>query len=118
MSEKPAENRREFLKKSSAVAGAVAAANLASLSSGAYASGTDTLKIGLVGCGGRGSGAATGAPAGDPNPELVSGAGAVQKNNGDSGGGGKKPGGGRGERGKVQKKNTFVRLCACQHAMD
>src|SRR5947209_1529692 len=45
-------SRREFLRNTSAaVAGGV-------LATGAYAAGTDVLRIGLVGCGGRGTGAA------------------------------------------------------------
>src|SRR3954452_21094133 len=49
-------SRRDFLKGS---AGALTAAALAStlMPSGAYAKGDDTLKIALIGCGGRGSGA-------------------------------------------------------------
>ena len=45
--------RRDFLK-----AGAVALSALPMVSGGVYAQGSDVLKIGLVGCGGRGSGAA------------------------------------------------------------
>ena len=45
--------RRDFLK-----AGAVALSALPIVSGGVYAQGSDVLKIGLVGCGGRGSGAA------------------------------------------------------------
>ncbi|MEM7144918.1 MAG: Gfo/Idh/MocA family oxidoreductase [Verrucomicrobiota bacterium] len=50
--------RRNFIQKSSMSAASVAA--LASgLGQGVYAAGGDELKIGLVGCGGRGSGAAS-----------------------------------------------------------
>lgn len=61
-----ATSRREFLKKSSkvAVAGATAAAIVTpklSLARSAHAFGSDTIKIGLVGCGGRGTGAANNA---------------------------------------------------------
>ena len=45
--------RRDFLE-----AGAVALSALPIVSGGVYAQGSDVLKIGLVGCGGRGSGAA------------------------------------------------------------
>ncbi|MEZ5939929.1 MAG: Gfo/Idh/MocA family oxidoreductase [Planctomycetaceae bacterium] len=48
-------SRRDFLKTSSIAA--VGAAALHSLSAGAYAAGEDTVRIGLVGCGGRGTGA-------------------------------------------------------------
>lgn len=47
-------NRRDFLK-ASAAAGGVAVAN--GLSAGAFAGGGDTIKVGLIGCGGRGKGA-------------------------------------------------------------
>ena len=50
-------SRRDFLKTSS-VAGAGALASLA-LPQGAYAGNDETIKVGLVGCGGRGTGAAT-----------------------------------------------------------
>ena len=113
MSEKPAENRREFLKKSSAVA----AANLASLSSGAYASGTDTLKIGLVGCGGRGSGAAADALNGDPNTELVAVADAFMDRAEASVGRLEKQGG-IGDRVKVKKENMFAGLDAYKNVVD
>lgn len=60
---KPTENtktsRREFIKKGSSmlVAGGVAAGGL-SIARAAHSFGSDTIKIGLVGCGGRGTGAA------------------------------------------------------------
>ena len=47
----PATSRRDFLKTTGAVAGALAAAPLV------HAGGSDRLKIGLIGCGGRGNGA-------------------------------------------------------------
>ena len=53
-----ATNRREFLKSSSmAAVGASMLGGLASLP-GAYAASDDTIKVGLIGCGGRGSEAA------------------------------------------------------------
>jgi myo-inositol 2-dehydrogenase / D-chiro-inositol 1-dehydrogenase len=63
-------SRREFIKKSSVtVAGTAIAANM--MASSVYAAGSDTLKLGLVGCGGRGSGAASNALNADDNVELV-----------------------------------------------
>jgi predicted dehydrogenase len=47
-------NRRDFLKTTAAVGGVALAGNLAT---GAYAGGGDTIKVGLIGCGGRGKGA-------------------------------------------------------------
>src|SRR3954464_8663302 len=51
-------SRRDFLKGS---AGVIAGAALAStlVPRGAYAASDDTIKIALIGCGGRGSGAAS-----------------------------------------------------------
>ena len=64
------ESRRNFIKTSSAVAGAVLAGNLG-IGRSAHAAGSDILKIGLIGCGGRGSGAAGNALNVDKNAKLV-----------------------------------------------
>lgn len=62
-------DRRNFLKSSSlAVAGGTLAAAWASP---AHAAGSDILKVGLIGCGGRGSGAAVNAMRAEPNVQLV-----------------------------------------------
>jgi predicted dehydrogenase len=63
----PGASRREFL--STAAAGA-SLAGLATLAPHVFAAGGDTLKIGLIGCGGRGSGAAAQALHADPNVKL------------------------------------------------
>jgi predicted dehydrogenase len=66
-----AANRREFLKASTAAAiGAGVLGNLSSMA-GAYAAGDDTIKIGLIGCGGRGTGAASQALHTKGNVKLV-----------------------------------------------
>jgi len=64
-------SRRDFLAKSTSaiVAGSVAA-NLG-LTSAVHAAGSDVLRVGLVGCGGRGTGAARQALSADPNVKLV-----------------------------------------------
>ena len=62
-------SRRDFVKTSAAVAGAAAAASLA-FPSGVYAQGSDQIKVGLIGCGGRGSGAALNALNGDPSAKI------------------------------------------------
>ncbi len=49
-------SRRDFLKGTAAVAGAALAANL--IAPKAHAGGADLIRVGLIGCGGRGSGAA------------------------------------------------------------
>jgi len=65
------ESRRSFLKTSTtvAVAGAIAA-NL-TVARSAHAAGSDVLKVGLIGCGGRGTGAAAQALEADPNVKLT-----------------------------------------------
>lgn len=47
----PSANRRNFLKASAAAAGVAATTNFA----GAFAAGNGTIKVGLIGCGGRGT---------------------------------------------------------------
>jgi predicted dehydrogenase len=63
-------SRREFLGLSAVAlsAGLIAGPSIAR---GAHASGSDVLKVGLIGCGGRGSGAAVNALNGDPHAKLV-----------------------------------------------
>jgi myo-inositol 2-dehydrogenase / D-chiro-inositol 1-dehydrogenase len=67
----PGANRRDFLKTGTAAG--VTGALLANFSgvSGVYAGGDETLRVGLVGCGGRGTGAANQALRADPNTKLV-----------------------------------------------
>ncbi len=48
-------SRREFLQSSAALTAGVTA--LSSLPARAFAQGSDQIKVGLIGCGGRGSGA-------------------------------------------------------------
>ena len=61
-------SRRDFLK-TGAVAGGALAANLAMLSN-VHADGMDEIKIGLIGCGGRGKGAADNALHAAPHVKL------------------------------------------------
>lgn len=64
-------SRRSFLKGSTAaVVGGSLAATLGSARM-AHAASDDTLKVGLIGCGGRGSGAAKNATRADDNVKLV-----------------------------------------------
>ena len=62
-------SRRDFLKAGAAAATIPALA--AQFAASAFAAGSDKLKVGVVGCGGRGSGAAVQALSADPNVELV-----------------------------------------------
>ena len=59
-------SRRQFLRATAAVSGSVLA-----LHRGAHAAGSDILKVGLIGCGGRGAGAARNAINADPGVRLV-----------------------------------------------
>lgn len=52
-------NRRDFLKSSTAALGAAVGASTLSIERAAHAASSDLLKVALVGCGGRGSGAAS-----------------------------------------------------------
>jgi len=57
MTEPNGSNRRDFLKTSTAVVGGAVATQVGLLST-AHAAGSDVIKVGLIGCGGRGRGAA------------------------------------------------------------
>ncbi|GAB5520178.1 MAG: Gfo/Idh/MocA family oxidoreductase [Rhodothermales bacterium] len=64
-------NRRDFVKRgSAAVVGGLVASQLP-LSASAYVRGDDTIKIGVIGCGGRGTGAAVQALSTKQNVKLV-----------------------------------------------
>src|SRR5260221_3668321 len=66
----PLTTRREFLKTSALVGGVLAAPAI--LPTSVLGAGkSDTIKVGLIGCGGRGSGAASQALNADPNVELT-----------------------------------------------
>src|SRR5205809_5641221 len=61
-------SRRRFLKQSAAAVSGVMAANLKFTP---HVAGSDLLRVGLIGCGGRGTGAAVQALSADPNCKLV-----------------------------------------------
>ena len=64
-------SRRAFLKKSTTLlAGGALAAGVAKPPM-IYAAGGETLKVGLIGCGGRGNGAAVNAVRADPNVKMT-----------------------------------------------
>lgn len=67
----PATSRRHFLKTSgtAALGGILAAQTSSSLR--VFAAGSDTLRVGLIGCGGRGTGAASNALGADKNVVLT-----------------------------------------------
>jgi myo-inositol 2-dehydrogenase/D-chiro-inositol 1-dehydrogenase len=64
------QNRRDFIKTSSTVAAAMALGGL-SIERSAYAAGSDQIKLALIGCGGRGSGAADQALSTEGDVKLI-----------------------------------------------
>ena len=65
----PRSSRRQFLKSSTAAL--TAALGTVELARSAYAAGGDVLRVGMIGCGGRNSGAAVQALTADPGARLV-----------------------------------------------
>src|SRR2546423_6727291 len=63
--------RRRFLKTGSRAAMMGAVAPYVNIAPKAFAANSETIKVGLIGCGGRGSGAAGQALAADPNVMLT-----------------------------------------------
>jgi predicted dehydrogenase len=63
--------RRTFLQRSGRLAAASALVSTLSVARGAHAAGSDVLRVGLVGCGARGSGAAVNALKADKNAKLT-----------------------------------------------
>src|SRR5438270_5607927 len=67
----PVPSRRDFLKRSSALAtGGAIVASLGALPA-VHAQGSEAVNVALIGCGGRGSGAALNAMKADPNNRLT-----------------------------------------------
>lgn len=62
--------RRDFLK-SSAVAAAAVVSSAPVIAKNAYAEASDTIRVGMIGCGGRNTGAAVEALSADPGARLV-----------------------------------------------
>lgn len=66
----PSVSRRDFLKTSTLAVSATAVGAL-ELSRGAHGAGSDVIKVGMIGCGGRNAGAAAQALTADPGTQLV-----------------------------------------------
>ncbi len=64
-------SRRDFLKASTVAAAGGSALTGLGLASNAHAAGSDVIKVGLIGCGGRGTGAAEQSVTSGPNVKLV-----------------------------------------------
>jgi predicted dehydrogenase len=116
-SDSPSTSRRQFIKTSTATAaGFIAAPAILGTKSSAASPG-DTLRVGLIGCGGRGSEAAMNAMRGDNNAVLTAMADIYEENienklphmlkDEDVGG-----------RIKVEKKNRFVGLDAYKAVLE
>jgi predicted dehydrogenase len=67
MNEQPSPSRRNFLRTAASATAVAFAAPGIIIRQSAFAANTDTLKIGLIGCGGRGTGAAGNALTADSN---------------------------------------------------
>jgi predicted dehydrogenase len=67
----PSSTRRDFLKTSTVLASGAAVLGAASLNRNVHAAGSDIIKIGLIGCGGRGGGAAVNAMNAEPGVHLT-----------------------------------------------
>jgi len=63
--------RRDFMKKTSLLAGGGILLSSLPVGASAYAGGGDTLKVAVIGCGGRGTGAANQALNADPGVKIV-----------------------------------------------
>ena len=64
-------SRRQFIKTTATLAGGAVATRALVRPPAVYAAGSDTLKVGLIGCGGRGTGAAKQALLADKNVKLT-----------------------------------------------
>jgi len=62
--------RRDFLKRSTVVASAIASA-CPTVATTAHVAGSDVIRVGMIGCGGRNTGAAVEALTADPGARLV-----------------------------------------------
>ena len=71
MSERRTPSRRDFLKASTAAAAGIALAGGFNLARSAHAAGSDVIKVALIGCGGRGSGAIQDCLAADPGVRVL-----------------------------------------------
>ncbi|MDZ4688100.1 MAG: Gfo/Idh/MocA family oxidoreductase [Planctomycetaceae bacterium] len=117
MDQTSATNRRDFLKTST-IAAVGAAATQLTLQSAVYASGDDTVKVGLVGCGGRGTGAASQALSTQGNVKLVGVADAFEDSAKNSLKNLKSSLGEKADRVAVKDENIFTGFDAYQKLID
>src|SRR6478735_7831205 len=108
--------RRDFLKTTSLIAGGIMAAPL--ISGANYFSGaSDVIKIALIGCGGRGTGAATQALSTKQNVQLVAMADAFKDRLDDSYNNILEALAEKKDRVQVKEENKFVGFDAYKHAI-
>ncbi len=113
MSDTKKPSRRAFLKGSTAaVAGAAIAGNL-SIARSAHAAGSDTIKVALIGAGGRGAGAVDQQLAADKNVKLIAVADAFENRANGTVNGLKK----YGDQVDVPRERIFLGLDAYQKAL-
>lgn len=115
MSDPTTATRRDFLKASAAVTAAAAMAGPLVRPAGAYVSASDEIKIGLIGCGGRGTGAAGQALSTQGPVKLVAVADAFQDNAEQAVGALKKE---HHDRVDVKPDNIFTGFDAYKHCID
>src|SRR6187200_153869 len=109
-------SRRDFVKESSVIAGGLLAMPL--LSQANFFSGADTvIKIALIGCGGRGTGAATQALSTKQNVQLVAMADAFKDRLDDSYNNILEALAEKKDRVQVKEENKFVGFDAYKHAI-
>ena len=108
-------DRRGFLKSSSAIAGGAAALGSLSIERGAFAQADDTVKVALVGCGGRGSGAADQALGTSGDVKLVAMADAFRDRMDGSQKGLERK---HGIKAQVKEENKFVGFDAYKNAIE
>lgn len=106
-------SRRDFLKQSSLATGAALAGGL-SVARGAHAAGSDVLRVALIGCGGRGNGAAANLLAVERGVKFVAVADAFE---GPARGAAERLRR-EGERADIPNERVFVGLDAYQKAID
>ena len=107
--------RREFIKSSAAVAAGAAVAGTLVRPAGVYAQADDTIKIALIGCGGRGTGAASQALSTKGAVKLIAVADAFEDNARDAVKNLKNE---HGDRVDVKDGNVFVGFDAYKQAID
>jgi myo-inositol 2-dehydrogenase / D-chiro-inositol 1-dehydrogenase len=115
MGDKKATSRRDFMKDTSAIAAGMALAGGLNIAQTAHAAGSDQLKICLIGCGGRGLGAAVDCLSASENIKLVAVADAFEDK---AAGAAKKLEEDFPKQIDVPKDRTFVGFDAYQKAID